>query len=300
MERVLSLTRGSLGYHSKQPTRHGNVAEGGDSLGGYTPGNGHIKCSYENRGNWEEGQSNIIRAFGRVLAMREKVQGSAYEKLAEYLATGVMKELWTEAEKKFVKRNWTQFFLQDGVLWRRTTGWQPVRVVLDKGEQKQIVTELHSGEGAGHRIEGATIAKVSQSYWWPKMRRTIVEFVRTCDTCQRFSPRRMVEPLTMDRPPPLLFMKWFWHIVYMPTGCLFRGIDALSRWPEGKEFQSRKAKGLVSFIVKEVIPRYGCMMECVIDGREMDAKVIYDEMDRMGVKFIRVIYHIGIQPEGQS
>jgi hypothetical protein len=99
----------------------------------------------------------------------------------------------------------------------------------------------------------------------------------------------MVEPLTIDRPPPQLFMKWFWDIVYMPTGYLFRGIDALSRWPEGKGFQSRKAKGLVSFIVKEVIPRYGCMMECVIDGGEMDAKVMYDEMDRMGVKFVRVI-----------
>jgi hypothetical protein len=46
---------------------------------------------------------------------------------------------------------------------------------------------------------------------------------------------------------------------------------------------------MVKFIVGEVIPMYECMMECVINGGELNAELVYEEMDRMGVKHVRVV-----------
>jgi hypothetical protein len=56
---------------------------------------------------------------------------------------------------------------------------------------------------AGHRGVARTLELVSRLYWWPTLRRDVNQYVRTCDTCQRFKPSNQAQPgLRQSLPVP--------------------------------------------------------------------------------------------------
>ena len=49
-----------------------------------------------------------------------------------------------------------------------------------------ILRELHGSNYAGHVGIHRTVYNVKRIYWWPEMAKDIKEFVKACDTCQRY------------------------------------------------------------------------------------------------------------------
>ena len=54
----------------------------------------------------------------------------------------------------------------------------------------RILKSCHDHPTAGHPGRAATYKLVSRNYWWPKMRQTVAQFIRNCDTCARIKPAR--------------------------------------------------------------------------------------------------------------
>ena len=59
---------------------------------------------------------------------------------------------------------------------------------MDEIESKRILKDMHEGVCGGHYMDKTTAKKVLRArFWWPTLFKDAHEFVKICDTCQRFS-----------------------------------------------------------------------------------------------------------------
>lgn len=92
--------------------------------------------------------------------------------------------------------NYNQYTFTKGVL--RCDGNVYVR---SYGEiRKNIIWELHDSPAGGHSGQEVTVKKVTQFFYWPRMKSEIVEYVKGCDVCQRIKtgkqfPGGLLQPL---------------------------------------------------------------------------------------------------------
>ena len=58
----------------------------------------------------------------------------------------------------------------------------------------RVIHSLHDSPTAGHRGQRSTIDLIVRNYWWPKLREQVVQYVASCDSCQRIR--------ATNQPPP--------------------------------------------------------------------------------------------------
>ena len=59
---------------------------------------------------------------------------------------------------------------------------------VDEIESKSILRDMHEGVCGGHYMAETTTRNVLRAgFWWPTLFRDAHEFVKTCDSCHRFS-----------------------------------------------------------------------------------------------------------------
>lgn len=61
----------------------------------------------------------------------------------------------------------------------------------------RILFEYHDQPQYGHPGIMRTESSIRKSYWWPKLRNTVKQYIKTCETCQRTKARQ-------SKPPGLL------------------------------------------------------------------------------------------------
>ena len=76
----------------------------------------------------------------------------------------------------------------------------------NQGLKHKIMEAEHDSRIAGHFGTYKTLGKVKANFYWPKMEDYIIEYVRTCDTCQRSKSIRhkkfgLLEPLDVPIRP---------------------------------------------------------------------------------------------------
>ncbi|OLY78994.1 Retrovirus-related Pol polyprotein from transposon 412, partial [Smittium mucronatum] len=180
------------------------------------------------------------------------------------------------------------YFLKDEILFRRPLdGRIPRRVIINKGEQNQIIQEIHSGIGGGHRGRDGTMRKIKDRYFWYSMYKDVETFIKKCDSCQRRSPIRFHEPLTPTWEPKL-FGKVGVDLVLMPTGInnnkyLIIARDDLSGWVEAKALQKNSSDLVWRFLFEDIICRFGTVGKFVADRGELKSNEIIQSAKRYGV-----------------
>ena len=74
--------------------------------------------------------------------------------------------------------------LRDGKLWWiDRTGHD--RICIPKANRVQILREFHDTPLGGHFGTDKTYASMRRYFYWPNMKRTVEEYVTTCDQCQK-------------------------------------------------------------------------------------------------------------------
>ncbi len=71
--------------------------------------------------------------------------------------------------------------IEDGLIYYDGCIYVPQDHVL-RGE---IISRSHNHITTGHPGLEKTKELILQEYWWPKMKRNIETYIRTCETCQR-------------------------------------------------------------------------------------------------------------------
>ena len=61
------------------------------------------------------------------------------------------------------------------------------RIVLGRHQIKKALQQTHNHPLSGHQGQDTTYLKTSKVYYWPNMKKDIIEYVKTCKTCQKRS-----------------------------------------------------------------------------------------------------------------
>lgn len=81
--------------------------------------------------------------------------------------------------------------LNDGLGWKGSKLYVPNSLLL------QVLQQSHDSKHAGHFGYLKTLHMARRQFWWPRMKRDIENYVRSCATCTMMKMRQ-------GRPPGLL------------------------------------------------------------------------------------------------
>ena len=89
-------------------------------------------------------------------------------------------------EAKKVRRRAARFTILNDELYKRGYS-QPYLRCVEKEEARYILEEVHGGICGDHTGAKSLVRKIMRAgYFWPTMQRDAADFVRTCDSCQRY------------------------------------------------------------------------------------------------------------------
>ena len=74
-------------------------------------------------------------------------------------------------------------------------------LVAPKECRRTILVTAHESTFAGHFSHRKTEMKIKQQFYWPMMTSDIRDFCRSCDKCQRVSPKGRVKPVPLVKMP---------------------------------------------------------------------------------------------------
>ena len=129
---------------------------------------------------------------------------TTYFDIYQYLQTLQLPNNLTTAQQKSFRRQTTHYFIRSNLLFRKNKvkPEEPLKVIKTT-ELEFILHNLHSDILAGHfEIEG-TYNRAKTCYYWPSMYKTIADYVKTCDTCQRQGrpiTHESLHPIPVENP----------------------------------------------------------------------------------------------------
>lgn len=200
----------------------------------------------------------------------------------------VPSELTPPARKRFLKRS-LQFFLKNGLMYKRNESQPPLRVILDETTRFDILTQSH--DQLGHRGEFAVYHHIKTRFYWPHMRAHVQHHVRSCHQCQIREVKRIEIPLTISTPATI-FNKVYIDVMVMPRAKGYRYIvaarDDLSRASEGRALRRSTAQNLAKFFWDQIFCRYGTICQVVTDNGPEVQGAFTELMDRYGIPQISI------------
>ena len=126
-------------------------------------------------------------AKGMVHIHEVKVGPSWMDPIVKFLKDDILPEEKLEAEK--IRRNAPRFWLsEDKKLYKRFY-FGPYLLCVHPEASELLLEELHEGICGSH-TGGISLSHrvITQGYWWPRMQKEALEYVKKCDQCQRFAP----------------------------------------------------------------------------------------------------------------
>jgi hypothetical protein len=186
----------------------------------------------------------------------------------------------SEREARRVVAEVNNLVLEEGVLYHL---WTPhvhaprkdaiKQVVVPFNEQVKILKGLHEHSMAGHMGTMTTYNRIRERYWWPNLYRDVVDWTKTCKTCE--SMRRvendsgLLEPTFKEN---LNGRKRWAMDLAGPFDETERGnryilvaVDYDDGWPEIFEIKDTKTETIMEAIKRDIIARFGVPDEILTD-----------------------------------
>lgn len=167
---------------------------------------------------------------------------------------------------KTFMRYCTEFFVKEGRLWRKSNKGHH-KVVVPPERRLFLLASAHND--VGHHGFYATNALLVERYWWPSMAHDISWFVMTCHVCQLRKTQQISIPPVVALPAPL-FAKVYMDTMHLtPSGgykYIVQARCSLTHWPEWEMLRKETAKTVATFILRNIIYRWGTLLEIVTDN----------------------------------
>ena len=207
------------------------------------------------------------------------------------------------------------YFIKDGVLMRK---WRPsdvsadeewssrYQIIVPKPYRSEILSLAHDTPLSGHLGINKTFQKILTHFYWPGIRKDVVEFCKTCHTCQIVGKPNQVIPKAPLKPIPA-FEEPFSRVMIDCVGPLPKtksGNQYLltimcvsTRFPEAIPLKNIKAKTIVQALTK-FFTLVGLPKSLQLDqGSNFMSGLFQQVMYELGIKQFRSsAYH----PESQG
>ena len=162
----------------------------------------------------------------------------------------------------------TGYYVKDDVLMRKwrppvvpaSEHWKVVhQVVIPEVYRKEIISVAHDNPMAGHLGVNKTCDRVTQHFYWPGVRKDVVEHCKTCDICQKVGKPNQVIPRYPLQPIPVM-EEPFEKVIVDCVGPLPKtknGNEYMltimcvsTRFPEAIPLRNIKAKNITKALIK--------------------------------------------------
>jgi hypothetical protein len=187
-----------------------------------------------------------------------------YQQLTDYLTTGQLPQQLDIKQRTTLKRQATHYLIQNHILFRRNTKTptEPLRVIKAT-ELESTLHNLHGNILTGHFGIEATYNRARSRYYWPNLYKTITDYIKACDTCQRQGAPRAHEelhPIPTGKPFDRVGIDIIGPLSVTTTGNRYIIVvtEYLTKWPEARALKDTKATTVAKFIYEEIICRHGC------------------------------------------
>ena len=121
----------------------------------------------------------------------------------------------------------------------------------------------------GHRGFYATNSLLTKRYWWPMMAHDIASFICTCRLCQLRKTQQVSIPPVVATPAPL-FAKVYMDMMHLTPSSGYKYIVqarcSLTHWLEWEMLHKESVKLLATFILHNLIYRWGTLLEIMTDN----------------------------------
>jgi len=202
-------------------------------------------------------------------------------------------ELGTYASKR-------QFFLdEDGVMYRRQPG-DKHQIVVPRSLIYDVIKESHNPVYVVHPGVKRTHDLILLNYWWSSMRRSIVDYIRKCDQCQRRKEdREYIAPLGDVEQPTAPFqitamdVTGPYRLTSRKNKYLLTFIDHFTQYAEAFPIPDQTAKTFVRIYATQIVTRHGTGSKLITDqGRAFMSTFFSETCKILGIRKIHTTsYH---------
>lgn len=141
----------------------------------------------------------------------EQLTSSRESLIAEQKADTTLTDLFDRVVPEAAVRNNAQcYFLLEGLLVRKWVPHsvqglgEPVFQIVVPTVLRNKVLQTSHGEVAGHMGVRKTYDRILRHFFWPRLKRAVAQFIKTCPTCQRTSkPNQVVKPAPLYPIPAI-------------------------------------------------------------------------------------------------
>jgi ribonuclease HI len=182
-------------------------------------------------------------------------------------------------EAKRLKHRRRDIVLIGGQLYKKGVS-QPMLKCVTETEGIQILRKVHSGTCGSHSGPRALAAKViRQGFYWPAIICVANRVTRSCEACQKFSPRsgnpsQCTKLITHTWP----LQRWGLDIVGpLPTSqgnlkFTFVTVKYFTKWIEARAVSTITSKTAQKFFWQNIVCRFGVSSELTVDnGKTFDS-----------------------------
>ena len=202
--------------------------------------------------------------------------------IVKYLTEGILPK--NDIEAKQIRKWAAQYVILDGLLYKKSFT-QPLLKCLSPSDADYALREVYE-RICGDHLGGKSLAYkiIRQGYYWPTMQKNAVDFVRRCDSCQRYAniQRRPASQLT-QLIAPWPFAQWGMDILgpFPPASgqrkFLIVAIDYFTKWIEAEPLALITEAKVEIFVKNSIIYRFGIPHAIIMDnGRQFDTQKFKD------------------------
>ena len=207
------------------------------------------------------------------------------------------------------------YFMKSGVLMRK---WRPTQrpanetwaivyqVVVPSCYRNEILRVAHDIPLAGHLGIRKTQSRIMQHFYWPKLHKDVVNYCKTCHTCQMIGkshpsvkPAPLIPVPAFDQPFSKVLVDCVGPLPRTKSGhnYLLTIMDISTRFPEAIPLKTITAKSVVEALL-QFFTRYGLPVEIQSDqGSNFMSGLFQEVMYELGIKQLKSTpYH----PESQG
>ncbi|XP_064472919.1 uncharacterized protein LOC135387751 [Ornithodoros turicata] len=169
------------------------------------------------------------------------------------------------------ENNSYEFVVKEGILYRlyrMGAGKEFLQMIVPKTFREAVLKLAHDGIMSGHQGVQKTTDRVLTEFFWPGVQADVKRFVKSCDQCQRTTPKGKVAKVPLGKMPTIEtpFQRVPVDIVGPISPATAKGnqyiltmVDYATRYPDAVALPSitteRVAEGLVEMFTRTGIPR---------------------------------------------
>jgi len=148
------------------------------------------------------------------------------------------------------------------------------KLVLPKELRKEALRESHNTPQAGHLGIEKTYQRITVNYFWPNLFRDVMNYIRTCDICQRTkveqaSPAGLMGRRIADGPWTIIVADIIRPLSRSKAGFQYILViqDLFTKWIECKALRSATGIKIREALEDLVISRWGAPRFILTDNR---------------------------------